>query len=357
MPQEIDSLGALLRIARWLDDERSLEAIAEQALGHARSLGTGHARVVLRARSRRGITTTIVLGDDLESSPTILRIDVPIHGKRVDGVLSLTRPQRDEPLDASHMALLGMLVGSSAERAWIAHDLEESDVERRELIAKVAHDVRTPLQSFSLGLDAVNVTAETGAHDPNMPTTLARMRRSVSSLGHVVDDVEDASRVYDSALKIHPVPHAPDRLIAKACETRANAALARGSTIVAQMSDLAPIACDGSRIVRVLSMLVDNALRYSPRGTTVKVRAIGQAETLRFEVQDDGPGVPEAVRAQIFSHPFRRKAEGKVGLGLFLASAIARAHGGTIDISAEAAHGVTFGIEIPVAPRSVASTH
>jgi signal transduction histidine kinase len=352
MPQENESLGALLRMASWLHDARSLHAIAERSLELARSLGSGHAHVVLRSRSRRGRPTTVVLGDVLEESTTSLRIDVPLDSMGVEGTLSLTRTRLLGPIDPSHLALLGSLIGLAVERASLAFDLDESDLERRELVAKIAHDIRTPLQSFSLGMDAVTAAMSLEPPQPKVIATLARMGRSATSLGHVVDDVEDASLIYDSGLRLHPASHPPDRLIARACETRATTAAAGGSAIVAVPSGLAAIACDGPRITRVLSILIDNALRYSPRGTTVTLRASERGGSLRFEVEDDGPGLAETIRGQILARPFRGKPNGKVGLGLYLASAIAVAHGGTIEVSVSRARGVTFGLVIPLARAS-----
>lgn len=331
--------------ARGLDAEHTMIEVAERSVLLARALGLGLAHVTLSARARRGPPIVIAAGDELEAWPALHRIDVPIAARDVEGVLSLARAVTLAPVDRAHLALLSQLIGLAAGRAALAAALDESELERRELVVKVSHDIRTPLQSFSLGMDALRLGQ--APNDERTAQTLARMARSVQLLGRIVDDADDASLVYDGKLALRIASYGPDALVARACEQLANTALSRGSTIVRETSALSPVGCDGARITRALAMLVDNALRYGTRGTIVTVRARAHDEYVRFEVHDDGPGIGAAVRERILARPYRDRVGGRVGLGLYLASAIAVAHGGSLDLSAEASASFTVGLEIP----------
>ena len=335
-------IQTLSELASGLSRDLTLGAIAERGLAVGRSLGSGSACITLRARPERGLPLEVALGDALAS---FSRIDVPISSRRVEGVLSWTGST--VPTDGVHVRLLASLIAIAAERASLASALHESVLERRELVTKVAHDIRTPLQSFSLGMDAVRAARGSELAGERVSETLERMARSVVSLGHIVDDVEDTSLAYDAAMVLRSAGHAPDSLVLQACAMRASAAVARGSSVAVETSRIASVVCDGARIARSLSSLVDNGLRYSPRGSTVTLRVVTRPDRVRFEVEDDGPGIAAAVRERIIVQPFRGKSTARVGFGLYLASTVALAHGGILDLSAERSRGVTFGLEIP----------
>jgi signal transduction histidine kinase len=107
---------------------------------------------------------------------------------------------------------------------------------------------------------------------------------------------------------------------------------------------------DAERLRQVISNLVDNAIKYSPHGEPVEVRAWGEDGTLLVTVSDSGPGIPVEQQKLIFEKFGRAESGAKpgTGLGLFIARSIAEAHGGTLGVESQPGSGTTFRLELPL---------
>jgi signal transduction histidine kinase len=109
---------------------------------------------------------------------------------------------------------------------------------------------------------------------------------------------------------------------------------------------------DADRLSQLLGNLVKNALDYSPEGTPVDLALVDEGECVRVEVHNQGPPIPEEYQASLFE-PFRRvsqaggSASSGLGLGLFIADQIVRAHGGSITVHSSAGAGTTFSVRLP----------
>jgi NtrC-family two-component system sensor histidine kinase KinB len=112
------------------------------------------------------------------------------------------------------------------------------------------------------------------------------------------------------------------------------------------------VLADGERIQLVFSNLLTNAIRHSPEQGTVSVRASASAEQIRFEVTDQGSGIPWEYHQAIFDKFFRMPGApaGTAGLGLFITRELVVAHGGDIGLSSEPGQGSTFWFTLPRAP-------
>jgi Osmosensitive K+ channel histidine kinase len=136
-------------------------------------------------------------------------------------------------------------------------------------------------------------------------------------------------------------------------ETVAAAGLGQGAVaIVAQIPRALPaVRGDGARLRQVLSNLVDNAVKYSPEGLAVEVRATAVNGRVVVDVTDHGGGIAPADHSLIFEKFGRvpgTSAKPGSGLGLYIARAIAEAHGGTLDVSSSPGSGATFTLILPV---------
>ena len=107
---------------------------------------------------------------------------------------------------------------------------------------------------------------------------------------------------------------------------------------------------DAERLRQVLVNLIDNAIKYSPAGDEVEVRAYSEADRVLVDIRDHGPGIAPEDQRLIFEK-FGRVTSGNTrpgtGLGLFIARSIAEAHGGTLAVSSTPRHGATFTLELP----------
>ena len=118
------------------------------------------------------------------------------------------------------------------------------------------------------------------------------------------------------------------------------------------LPSLPEVFADPDRLQLVFSNLVTNAIRHSPAGGEIVVRATEAAAFVRFEIADQGPGIPREHQLGLFEKFFRvpGSPEGGSGLGLFIAKGLVQAHAGQIGIDSEAGSGATFWFTIPVAP-------
>jgi signal transduction histidine kinase len=221
--------------------------------------------------------------------------------------------------------------------------------ERQEIVAIVSHDLRTPLQTFALGLDVLK--ASFGADLPKVASTVARMERSVGSMQRLLGDLLDVSRIRESVLSIQIEKQEPSALIDAVIEQNAPIARAKGLRMTRGECAEGSVACDGARVTQALTNLVGNALRHTEQGTIV-VRALPAAdEMVRFEVTDTGSGIHPEIKARLFERLYQEPSDGRrtgsLRLGLYLVRGIVLAHGGTFGVESDLGTGSTFWFAIP----------
>lgn len=215
----------------------------------------------------------------------------------------------------------------------MAGDLAEADRRRRELIANVSHELRTPITA----LQGVLENIVDGVAEPDLPTLRVALAQT-ERLGHLVTDLLDLSRLDAGVLPLRrenvDVAEFLDEVIQQATVTASGA----GRDVrfdVRQRSAPLTVQADPRRLHQVFANLLDNAARHSPPGGTVLVAAERVADELRFEVTDEGNGIPERLRPEVFERFTRgeRANDGGTGLGLAIAHWVVELHGGTIAVA------------------------
>lgn len=236
--------------------------------------------------------------------------------------------------------------------------LEELDRMRSEFMGRASHELNTPLTPILLQVQALLATGL----DPRTARGLTLIERNVLRLAGLVKDLLAASKLQAREVALKP---ARIDLAEKAAEVvdafRAQAEEA-GVALSAESAGAVPAFADGGRIVQVLFNLVSNALKFTPRGGSVRLRCERTGDGLsRCTVSDSGLGFPADMEAKLFE-PFGRLHEhmpagpGGTGLGLFISKAIVEQSGGKLWAhSAGPGQGAVFGFTVPTRPGPDAS--
>ena len=243
----------------------------------------------------------------------------------------------------------------------LVEDLTEArriEAVRRDFVANVSHELKTPVGALSLLSEAVMDASE----DPEAVIRFAgRMQIEATRLTSLVQEIIDLSRVQDDDVLDDAEPVAVDDLVAEAvdrCRQRANSkqiTMATGTT-----PDLF-IWGNRGQLAAALGNLVENAVNYSPARTRVGIAGrsitVGGGNLIEISVTDQGLGISEKDRERVFERfyrvdPARSRATGGTGLGLSIVKHVAASHGGEVTVWSAEGQGSTFTLRLPEAGRT-----
>ncbi|HZY56599.1 MAG TPA: ATP-binding protein, partial [Rubrobacteraceae bacterium] len=226
----------------------------------------------------------------------------------------------------------------------------EADEARRDLVAAVSHDLRTPLASVRALIEAV---ADGVVDDPETRARyLASARGEVTKLGRLVDDLFELARIDAGLLQLELEETSLHDLVSDTLSSFRPEAERRGIRLVGLVSpEVDPVLASPSKLQRVLYNLVSNALRHTPADGTVFLRAQPEEDAVRVEVADTGEGIAPEDLPRVFERSFRGEGsrsshgvgeESGAGLGLAIARGLVEAHGGKIDVESRLGEGSRF---------------
>jgi len=224
--------------------------------------------------------------------------------------------------------------------------LEADAEQRRRLLADVSHELRTPLAVIQGNIEAIldGVHAADDAH-------LGAILDETHVLARLVDDLRTVALSEGGNLPLHREPTDLSILATESVASFESAAEAAGVSLEVHVDDEVPLLdVDPVRIREVLSNLVANALRHTPRGGSVGVVATSAADGTSVEivVRDTGTGIDPALLPHVFDRFAKAPDSRGSGLGLAIARGLVEAHGGSIDVESSAATGTTFRVRVPV---------
>jgi two-component system sensor histidine kinase BaeS len=223
--------------------------------------------------------------------------------------------------------------------------LEETEQRRRSVVAEVAHELRTPLSIIRGQAEAV----VDGVY-PADPERMTPILDAVRSLEALVDDLTTLGLAEAGALRLRREPVDLAVLVHDTLEAHRAVAGAAGVELGADVDPgLGPVEADPARLRGVLSNLVGNALRHTPRGGSVRIlaRRLPSEPAVELRVVDDGEGIP----AELLPHVLERFVKGPgspgSGLGLAIVRDVVEAHGGSVEVTSTSGAGTAVTLRLP----------
>ena len=267
------------------------------------------------------------------------------------------------PIEAVRSATARLVDGHYDERveepdelelAALAHDvnrlaaaLESTERRRSELIAEVAHEMRTPITT----IDGYVEGMLDGVFEPT-EEVLTAIGEEAARLSRLATDLGALSRADEGALDLRPRPADLGQLAARVAERLRPQFDGKHVTLEVHVADVLPVDVDEQRITQVLTNLLGNALTYTGPGGHVTVTTHLAGDTARVGVSDTGVGLAADDLVHVFDRFYRvpdvPRPAGGSGIGLAIARSLARAHGGDVRaVSAGVGRGATFLLELP----------
>jgi two-component system sensor histidine kinase KdpD len=321
-PLEASFRGADLAVAQWVADHGRRAGLGSDTLPAARGL-------------------YVPLGDQRRTAGVLALL--PDNARRVllpeqSHLLETFAGQVALAIERAHLAEVAVQSSLAAERETL----------RNTLLSSISHDLRTPLAVMA---GAGSTLAQHGATlDEATRVELARsIETTAREMSELVSNVLDLVRLESGQVALRRDWQTLDDLVGSAL-ARHQERLGSHQVETRLPSDLPPVWVDATLIVQLFANLFDNVAKYTPPGTRVSVSAVPAGEFVQVSVEDDGPGLPAGDPARLFEKFQRGSDEGAVvgvGLGLAIAQAIVRAHGGEIEAQRREAGGARFVFTLP----------
>jgi signal transduction histidine kinase len=239
----------------------------------------------------------------------------------------------------------------SLRRAIMLDKLEQALRTKDELTRVLAHDLRNPLNTIAMVTRRLRDSRTTEREQSNL---LEMIDRSTSRMNRLIQDVIDNAVIERRGeLPLNPTEHQVQNLAEEVCEQTRIQAQTKTVHVRCEIQGQVTVYGDRDRLLQVLTNLVDNALKFTPKGGTITVKSELQDHEIRFSVSDTGPGIPAADRDRVFEAYWRAphtELPG-AGLGLAIAKQIVEQHGGRIWVESQEGQGSTFIFAIPANPN------
>lgn len=297
------------------------------------------------------------IGTDTMPSAAALYIPL-ITASNTLGVLGIIARKHKAPFSSEERSLLetfASLLASAVERVNASETAEklrvdsESEKLRNTLLSSVSHDLRTPLASIT-GSSAIIVSDSKNLSHDEIHDLGHSIHQEATRLSRIVSNMLDVTSLESGTFKLNKQPYFIEELIGSAL-LRLEPVLAAYAIKTSAEADLPVINMDGVLIEQVISNLLENAIKYTPAGSTIEVEVSKNDGTLKVRVSDNGPGILAGDEKKIFDKFYtagQSNAGKGTGLGLAICHAIISAHGGKIWAENKQEGGACLNFTLPV---------
>lgn len=297
----------------------------------------------------------IVLAGSLAALAVALLVALLVARRLVQPLGALTAAarrlaagERHEPIAPPREAELAELAHAFNS---MAAELDRQEQLRRQMVADIAHELRTPLSVLRLQVESI----EDGIV-PASPQAVGALGGELDLLARLVDDLRLLSLAEAGQLSLALQAVRPAEALAAAARTAEPRARQQQISLRVVVGEPLPaVRADPQRLAQILANLVENALRYTPRGGSVELSALpGPARTICLQVRDSGPGIAGEDLPHIFARFYRAdraraRDTGGSGLGLAIVQHLAQAQGGSVAVESAPGQGAAFQVFLPIA--------
>ncbi|MFH1413924.1 MAG: ATP-binding protein [Candidatus Omnitrophota bacterium] len=231
-------------------------------------------------------------------------------------------------------------------------EVKSASKRKTEFISSVSHELRTPLTSIK-GYAAIMLEEKLGKLPPAVKERLKRVNHHSNELANMVNDLLDIARIESGKAEMKMTPQNLSSILATAIDLVTLQCRNKNITLAQNLQkDIPVIIADRSQIERVFINLLGNAVKFTPEGGKIIVRAKLKGEEVQIEIQDTGIGIPPEALKKIFDEFYRvdnavnQEVKG-TGLGLSLVKHIIEAHQGKISVASNVGTGTTFSFTLP----------
>lgn len=284
---------------------------------------------------------------------SLMSVPLTVSGK-VLGVLTLVASESGRRYGPDDLVLAEELARRAAlavDNARLFNEAQQATRARDELLAIVAHDLRNPLNAISMTCSLL-LEGTSGSERATEHKQLTMMRRASERMNRLIHDLLDVKRIEQGRLAVDPRPETISVIVRGAMDMLRPLAEAQALALETEVQDDLPkVLADSPRIQQVLSNLVGNAIKFTPRGGRITVSARAESAEVRVSVIDTGAGIPADQLPHIFGRFWqsRRADDRGIGLGLAIARGIVEAHQGRIWVESRLGEGSAFYFTVPVA--------
>jgi signal transduction histidine kinase len=282
---------------------------------------------------------------------------LPIVAGETRGALTLIRAGKGHPFDQQQRTLgekYANLAATALQNAQLYDAARDANMARDEVLGIVSHDLRNPLSAISMCARVLEENPP--ADDAERRGLLGTIRESTEWMNRLIDDLLDVSNIERGKLSLEARSEEPSQIALQALHMFEVEAKANQVALEARLPTNMPlVVADRTRVVQVLSNLLRNAIKFTPRDGRIEIHAESGDRVVVFSVTDTGPGISLEKQARVFDRYWQSSAGARqrgAGLGLSIAKGIVEAHGGRIWVHSVPGEGSEFAFTIPQAePR------
>ena len=233
----------------------------------------------------------------------------------------------------------------------MSEKLEMLDKSRNQFVSNASHELKTPLATMKILLESI-------VYEPEMDSEirtefLSDINKEIDRLNMIISDLLTLVSMDAKTMRLNRENFSLAQIVHENAHRLAPVAEQRRQDVKLQLSDSCEIYADRAKLLQVVYNLMDNAIKYTPEGGTIRVRLIRSGRDAILSVSDNGPGIPKGDLTHIFDRFYRvdkarARDAGGTGLGLAIVHQMVLMHGGSVAVDSEEGHGATFTVELPI---------